>query len=302
MNRKLLYGLFAATACFTLVGCGDQGEQNSATGGIDLNKENVLSCTNISRHVAFQNNDVVESWKYVIEYADNNKDILNWKEVYTGDFSKIENTTHEEIVELIDSRFCKGRLNDVTEEGYEANKELCKITNKDKVYTAVVTYPEKSIKHFTENSEESFDKASMKKQLEDGTYDGGFRGIYTCDKTFDHFTITPQDIERDVQIKYTGDYQYGKEEALDLVAMLLEKGSSSTLFQYPFSKWLKEYKVDGNNNLKATLKSEDGNDKYTFTVKLTCYSNNKQDCEKYMDAIYAEIAKNQNSNTFTLVK
>lgn len=301
MKRKLLYGLLAIIACVALTGCKNEandeknGEMNNTTenvlGGIDLKKENVLLCTNLKRHINVRKSEIVESWQYVVEYDENDQDILSWKEVYTVDFSKPVNDEHDELVEYIESSFCKGRLNDVTEEGYEENKNLCQITNKGSVYTAVVTYPKKTIKHFVSESATSFNKETLKNELETGTYDGGFKGIYTCDKDFDHFTMEAHNLEREIQVKYLGSYEYGKEDALSFLHDILENATNDF-----YGNLLKQYKIDGSEDFDIVLKSEDGNDNYTYNIKLACYAKNKNDCENYMDATIKQVKEHENGN------
>ena len=301
MKKKLLYSLLAIIACFTLAGCETEKnlEKNSENniGGIDSTSENVLLCTNLERHMRVRRENVIESWQYVIEYADNNQDILNWKEVYTVDFSQHVNKDHDKLVEYIKSNFCKYRIDDVTEEGYEENEELCQITNKDYVYTAVVTYPDKSIKHFVESANHSFEKETMKNLLETGTYDDGFRGIFTCDKDFNHFTLESYNTEREIQVKFLGSYEYGKEDALIYLTDTLENIS-----EFYYKELLKEYKIDGSESFSFDLKSEDGNDHYTYDVKFECFTENESDCEKYMDAVINKIKENEDDTIYKFIK
>lgn len=281
--KKLFNSLFICLFCMTLVGCGEK-EEKGEVGKIDLENENQVACTNIALNMLYKKEDsVIEAWKYVVDYEENNTDIKKWREIYTADFSTYTEELNDEMIkeieEKIESGFCKGRVNDVTMGKYEDNKDLCKLTHKDKVFTAVVTYPETMVETA---KNEGYVKEKLISDLESGEYDGGFRGIYTCDKNYDVSKLSTFPISGK-QVTVEENVNWEIDDSAEYLSTQLERAAA-----HNNTTILEQYKVDIKDNYHAELVSHTNN-LYVFDLKLDCKSNNESTCQEVYDTLYTKV-------------
>lgn len=277
--KKFFNCLGISLMCMSLVGCGCSKKESTGGADIDLDNENLISCTNLSRHVIHEYDDLYESWKYVVEYDENMTDIKNWREIYTADYSEYQNELDiDSEKEKIIKSFCEPRVNDVTLGKYEENKDLCKITVDGKVITAVVTYPKDAIEAAMKTG---YTQEKLTTELESGEYDGGFRGIYTCDKTYDSKKLEKYSMSgKNITVKYESEGNRNPESAENSL-----KYSVKTAIDSYRTNILKKYKVYLYDSVELKKISE-GNGNYTYEINLTCEANSKEVCINLYDELY----------------